>query len=198
MNKIDLSGRRAVITGGAQGIGFAIAQRLLESGAAVCLWDLDQEALRIASSELISFGRVEMCAMDVTNANAVEAAGRETVRLVGGIDILVTSAGITGPNSKSWEYPIHAWQQVVDVNLNGLFYCCRTVIPQMINQQYGKIVSIFASVAGKEGNPNASAYSASKAGVIIYKIQWARSFAVHNIAVNCITPAAAHTGCSSE
>lgn len=192
MNKIDLSGRRAVITGGAQGIGFAIAQRLLESGAAVCLWDLDQEALRIASSELISFGRVEMCAMDVTNANAVEAAGRETVRLVGGIDILVTSAGITGPNSKSWEYPIHAWQQVVDVNLNGLFYCCRTVIPQMINQQYGRIVNI-ASVAGKEGNPNASAYSASKAGVIALTKSMGKELAVHNIAVNCITPAAART-----
>src|SRR5581483_669710 len=188
MNRIDLTGKRAVITGGAQGIGRAVAERLLASGAAVSLWDRDGDLARATASELAAHG----IAVDVSVATDVEAAAAATVEALGGIDILVTSAGIPRPNAKVWEYPIDAWRQVTDVNLTGVFLCCRAIVPLMIRQNYGRIVNI-ASIAGKEGNPNASAYSASKSGVIALTKSLGKELAAHDIAVNCITPAAAKT-----
>lgn len=192
MNSIDLTGRCAIITGGAQGIGLAIAKRMLGSGASVSLWDVDQQLLRAAADGLQAQGRLHSCSVDVTDADAVDQAASATAQALNRIDILVTSAGITGPNVKGWDYPPEAWRRVIDVNLNGLFYCCRAVIPYMMKQDYGRIVNI-ASIAGKEGNPNASAYSASKAGVIALTKSLGKELAQHNIAVNCITPAAART-----
>ena len=192
MNKIDLAGRCAVITGGAQGIGLAIAERLLASGASLSLWDSDGDLVKSAAGELRAKGKVHFCPVDVTNAEAVQSAATLAEQVLGRVDILIASAGITGPNAKCWEYPAEAWQRVMDVNLNGVFYCCRAVVPLMIKHGYGRIVNI-ASVAGKEGNPNASAYSASKAGVIALTKSLGKELAQHNIAVNCITPAAART-----
>ena len=192
MNAIDLKGRAAIVTGGAQGIGFAIASRLLESGAAVSLWDRDAETLRQAATQLDAAGRVTTAAVDVTDADAVQRAADAVAGELGSIDILVANAGIAGPNQKLWEYPIDAWKQVVDVNLAGVFYCCRAVVPYMLKQNYGRIVNV-ASIAGKEGNPNASAYGASKAGVIALTKSLGKETADKNIAVNCITPAAART-----
>ena len=192
MNAIDLKGRAAIVTGGAQGIGFAIASRLLESGAAVSLWDRDAETLRQAATQLDAAGRVTTTAVDVTDADAVQRAADAVAGELGSIDILVANAGIAGPNQKLWEYPIDAWKQVVDVNLAGVFYCCRAVVPYMLKQNYGRIVNV-ASIAGKEGNPNASAYGASKAGVIALTKSLGKETADKNIAVNCITPAAART-----
>jgi 3-oxoacyl-[acyl-carrier protein] reductase len=192
MNEIDLKGRTAVITGGAQGIGFAIASRLLASGAAVALWDRDPDALRHAATQLKDAGRVTIAAVDISDPEAVQSAAEDTVREQEKIDILVANAGIAGPNHKLWEYPIDAWQQVIDINLSGIFYCCRAIVPYMLRQNYGRIVNV-ASIAGKEGNPNASAYSASKAGVIALTKSLGKETADKNIAVNCITPAAAKT-----
>ncbi len=192
MNQIDLAGRRAVITGGAQGIGRAVAERLLDSGAAVSIWDRDRALAESTAAKLSTRARVYAMAADVSVAADVEAATGAAVEAMGGIDILVTSAGITGPNAKLWEYPIDAWRQVMDVNLTGAFLCCRAVVPLMIRQNYGRIVNI-ASIAGKEGNPNASAYSASKSGVIALTKSLGKELAGHDIAVNCITPAAAKT-----
>ncbi|HEV7367986.1 SDR family NAD(P)-dependent oxidoreductase [Arenibaculum sp.] len=192
MNDIDLGGRRAVVTGGAQGIGRAVAERLLRSGAAVSLWDSGGEVAETAD-ELAALGpRVEACQVDVTDPAAVEAAAASTAAALGGIDILVANAGITGPNMKLWEYPVEAWRQVIDVDLTGVFLCCRAVVPGMIRQNYGRIVST-ASIAGKEGNPNASAYSAAKAGVIALTKSLGKELADYDIAVNCISPAAART-----
>jgi len=192
MNQIDLKGRRAVVTGGGQGIGRAIAERLLASGAAVSLWDRDWSLTAAVTAELSSQGTVHHVAADVSDAAAVEAATAATISALGGIDILVANAGIAGPNLKVWEYPVEAWQQVIDINLTGVFNCCRAVVPQMIRQNYGRIVNT-ASIAGKEGNPTASAYSASKAGVIALTKSLGKELAGHDIAVNCITPAAAQT-----
>ena len=192
MNKIDLLGRCAVITGGAQGIGRAIAERFLASGASLSLWDADEELVKATADELSAKARVEACSVDVTDADAVQDAAERTAETLGQLDILVNSAGIAGPNAKCWEYPVDAWRQVIDVNLNGVFHCCRAVVPFMMKRSYGRIVNI-ASIAGKEGNPNASAYSASKAGVIALTKSLGKELAGHNIAVNCITPAAART-----
>jgi 2-dehydro-3-deoxy-L-rhamnonate dehydrogenase (NAD+) len=192
MNRMNLEGRCAVITGGAQGIGFAIAKRLLESGGSVVLWDVQQESLNSAADELSRFGQVRTLLVDVTDPEGVRRAAEQTDEMLGSVDILVTSAGITGPNVKTWEYPPDAWQRVISVNLNGTFYCCRAVVPLMMKRGYGRIVTI-ASIAGKEGNPNASAYSASKAGVIGLTKSLGKELADRNIAVNCITPAAART-----
>ena len=192
MNQIDLKGRTAIITGGAQGIGFAVASRLLQSGAAVSLWDRDGETLRQAATQLQGAGQVFTAIVDVTDPDAVQHAAEATDKEHGRIDILVANAGIAGPNHKVWEYPIDAWKQVIDINLSGIFYCCRAVVPYMIQQNYGRIVNV-ASIAGKEGNPNASAYSASKAGVIAFTKSLGKETADKNIAVNCITPAAART-----
>ncbi len=192
MNEIDLKGRTAVITGGAQGIGFAIASRLAASGAALALWDRDPGTLSEAAKQLPGSTRVTTHEVDVSDAEAVHNAAGATAKEHGKIDILVANAGIAGPNHKLWEYPIDAWKQVIDINLSGIFYCCRAIMPYMLRQNYGRIVNV-ASIAGKEGNPNASAYSASKAGVIALTKSLGKETADKNIAVNCITPAAART-----
>jgi NAD(P)-dependent dehydrogenase (short-subunit alcohol dehydrogenase family) len=192
MNQIDLKNRHAVVTGGAQGIGLAIASRLLASGAAVSLWDRDAETLRAAASQLEEKGSVSVAVVDVSDPQSVMAAAEATAAEHGSIDILVANAGIAGPNHKVWEYPIDDWKQVIDINLSGVFYCCRAIVPYMLRQNYGRIVNV-ASIAGKEGNPNASAYSASKAGVIALTKSLGKETAEKNIAVNCITPAAAKT-----
>ncbi len=192
MNQIDLNGRRAVVTGGAQGIGQAIAGRLLRSGAAVTLWDQDAAELERARAQLNSLGTVTAVTVDVTELAMVEAATAATTQAIGGIDILVCNAGIAGPSVPLWDYPVADWQRVLDIDLTGVFFCLRAVVPQMRAQNYGRICST-ASIAGKEGNPNASAYSAAKAGVIALTKSLAKEVAGLDIAVNCITPAAART-----
>jgi 3-oxoacyl-[acyl-carrier protein] reductase len=192
MNQIDLAGRRAVVTGGAQGIGRAIAERLLASGAAVSLWDRDAKLVKSAVAELSGRGKVCAVAADISNAADVQAATSATVEALGGIDILVANAGIAGPNQKLWEYPIDEWKQVIEVNLDGVFLCCRAVVPLMRERNYGRIVNI-ASVAGKDGNPNASAYSASKAAVIAITKSLGKELADTSVRVNCVTPAAVRT-----
>jgi 2-dehydro-3-deoxy-L-rhamnonate dehydrogenase (NAD+) len=192
MNQIDLNGRHAVVTGGAQGIGLAIAARFLQSGASVSLWDRDGELLNRAQAQLSERSSVSIEIVDVSDPQSVEAATEATVSRHGTVDILVANAGVAGPNHKTWEYPIDAWKEILDINLTGVFLCCRTIVPYMLRQNYGRIVNV-ASIAGKEGNPNASAYSASKAGVIAFTKSLAKETADKNIAVNCITPAAART-----
>jgi NAD(P)-dependent dehydrogenase (short-subunit alcohol dehydrogenase family) len=192
VNQFDLTNRRAVVTGGAQGIGRAIVERFLASGALVSVWDLDAETLSSAAADLASGGTVHTAVVDVASISDVERATAQTVRELGGIDILVANAGIAGPNFKTWEYPPDEWKRVVEIDLLSVFYCCRAVVPGMLRQRYGRIVTI-ASVAGKEGNANASAYSAAKAGVIALTKSLGKELAGDNIAVNCITPAAAKT-----
>ncbi len=192
MNKIDLEGKRAVVTGGGQGIGRAIAERFLASGAKVSLWDRDQAITDKARDELVTAGEVISMPVDLTDLAAVEAARDKTNQAFGGIDILVNNAGIAGPNANLWDYPPDAWREVIDIDLNAVFYCCRAVVPQMIEQNYGRICST-ASIAGKEGNPTASPYAAAKAGVIALTKALGKELAAHDIAVNCITPAAAKT-----
>ena len=191
-NKIDLDGRNAVVTGGAQGIGRAIVERLLDSGAAVAIWDRDLKLAEKVAGELQQRGRTAAFMVDVTKLVEIEAAREATLSAFGRIDILVNNAGIAGPNVKTWEYPIGAWHEVMKINLDSQFYCCRAIVPLMIAQNYGRIVNI-ASIAGKEGNPNAPAYSASKAGVIALTKSLGKELATYDIAVNCVTPAAAKT-----
>ncbi|MGB7259421.1 MAG: SDR family NAD(P)-dependent oxidoreductase [Pseudolabrys sp.] len=191
-NKIDLGGRNAVITGGAQGIGRAIVERFLDSGAAVAIWDRDTQLAQKTAKELEKRGKAIVVSVDVTNYKDVERARDETVKAFGRIDILVNNAGIAGPNTTTWDYPLDAWRQVMSINLDGPFHCCKAIAPLMIAQNYGRVVNI-ASVAGKEGNPNAPAYSASKAGVISLTKSLAKETANKDISVNCITPAAAKT-----
>ena len=192
MNTYDLKGRRAVVTGAAQGFGRAITERFLDSGASVALWDMDADESAKAARELGARGRVLTQAVDVSDLAQVEAAAAATAAAFGGIDILVANAGIAGSNHKAWEYPVDEWRRVIEIDLMGVFYCCRAVIPHMLEQRYGRIVTI-SSVAGKEGNPNASAYSTAKAGVIALTKSLGKELAGENIAVNCITPAAAKT-----
>jgi 2-dehydro-3-deoxy-L-rhamnonate dehydrogenase (NAD+) len=191
-NKIDLSGRFAVVTGGAQGIGRAIVERFLDSGAAVAIWDRDRALAEKTAGELKARNRIAAVAVDVTKLAEVERAREETKAAFGRIDILVNNAGIAGPNIRTWEYPPEAWAQVMAINLDGPFYCCRTLVPDMVAENYGRIVNI-ASIAGKEGNPNASAYSASKAALIALTKSLGKELADKDIAVNAITPAAAKT-----
>ena len=191
-NRIDLDNRHAVVTGGAQGIGRAVVERFLESGAAVAIWDHDAPRARATATELGARGRVLAVEVNVTEAAAVDRATRETLAAFGRVDILVNNAGIAGPNAPTWEYPPAAWSQVLAVNLDGPFLCCRALVPGMIARKYGRIVNI-ASVAGKEGNPNAAAYSASKAGLIALTKSLGKELAAYDIAVNCVTPAAAKT-----
>jgi 3-oxoacyl-[acyl-carrier protein] reductase len=189
-NTIDLAGKNAVVTGGAQGIGRAIVERFLASGAAVAIWDRDKALADKACGALR--GKVATFAVDVTNYAEVERARDDTVKALGRVDILVNNAGVAGPNVPTWEYPLQAWRDVLSINLDGPFHCCRALAPLMIAQNYGRIVNI-ASIAGKEGNPNAPAYSASKAGVIALTKSLGKELASYDIAVNCITPAAAKT-----
>jgi 3-oxoacyl-[acyl-carrier protein] reductase len=191
MNQLDLKGRTAIITGGASGIGLAVASRLARSGADVALWDASAEALDAAAATLgLPAGRTHR--LDVARPDDVTAAFSATVRELGRVDALVNSAGITSPNSVLWEYPIVAWENVLRVNLTGTFLCCRAAVPHMLENAYGRIVNI-ASVAGKEGNPNASAYSASKAGVIALTKSLGKELAKNAITGNCVTPAAVKT-----
>ena len=192
MNNIDLNRRNAVITGGAQGIGLAISSRILASGASVSLWDRDVKLLAAVSAQLGGKGTISVESVDVADPESVARATEATLAKHGSIDILVANAGVAGPNHKTWEYPIEAWKQVMDINLLGVFLCCRAIVPQMIQRNYGRIVNV-ASIAGKEGNANAPAYSASKAGVIALTKSLGKETASRNIAVNCITPAAART-----
>ena len=192
MNRIDLKNKTAVVTGGAQGIGLAIAEIFLESGALVSLWDQDEKLVNETAQRLSSKGNVEAVVMDVADLISVENAVKQTQDAQGSIDILICNAGISGPTEKLWEYPPDAWQKIIDINLTGVFNCLRAVTPIMIEQNYGRIVNV-ASVAGKEGNPNASAYSSSKAGVIALTKSLGKELAQFDIAVNCITPAAAKT-----
>ncbi len=183
------AGRHAIVTGGAAGIGRAIAARLVSEGAAVSLWDRDAGALAEAAA---ATGAAHHAVVDIADAEAVAAAADTTAAAFGKLDILVASAGITGPNAPLWEYPVREWQRVIDVNLNGVFYCNRAVVPHLLRNGYGRIVNI-ASVAGKEGNPNASAYSASKAAVIGLTKSLGKELAKTEIRVNCVTPAAVRT-----
>jgi 2-dehydro-3-deoxy-L-rhamnonate dehydrogenase (NAD+) len=190
MNQLDMAGRYAVITGGATGLGYAIAQRMLASGASVTLWDRDGAAAAKACAELGAQAR--WVAVDVGDHASVVAAVGQTLAHTPVVDALVNSAGITGPNTKVWDYPVDDWAKVMQVNLNGLFYCCRELVPHMRTRNYGRIVNI-ASVAGKDGNPNASAYSASKAAVMALTKSLGKELADTGVRVNCITPAAVKT-----
>ena len=191
MNQLDMKGRTAVVTGGAAGIGFAIAQRLAASGARLSLWDRDEKALAEGARALGN--GTHTARLDVAEEAQVASARDSTLAVLGKIEILVCSAGITGPNMATWDYPVADWRQVLDINLTGVFLCNRALVPQMQKNDYGRIVNI-ASIAGKEGNPNASAYSASKAGVISLTKSLGKELAKTGIRVNCVTPAAVKTG----
>ena len=192
MNQIDLKGRVAVVTGGAQGIGYAISERLLQSGASVVLWDIDAAKLESATQTLAALGKVNGDLVELTDDAAVQAAAAKVAAQKGRIDILVNNAGITGGNATTWELAPEVWRRVIEVNLIAPYLTCRAVTPQMVRQGYGRIINI-ASVAGKEGNPNASHYSASKAGLIALTKSLAKEVATKGIAVNAITPAVAKT-----
>jgi len=183
-------GRTAVVTGGVSGIGAGIASRLAAEGARLSLWDMDEAGLAKSNT-------AHTVTLDVTDPAAVERAASDTAAALGTIDILVTSAGITGPNMPAWDYPVAAWDKVIQVNLNGVFYCNRAVVPFMRAQNHGRIVNI-ASIAGKDGNPNASAYSASKAGVIGLTKSLGKELADTGVRVNCVTPAAVKTPLFSQ
>ena len=192
MNQIDLKDRVAIITGGARGIGYAIAERLLQSGAHVCLWDVDASALDAAKSELSALGKVHTATVDITSMTSVDAAAASTIGAFGKIDILVNNAGIAGTNAKTWETDPAEWQRVMAINLNGPFHCCHAIVPHMLKNGYGRIVNI-ASIAGKEGNPNAAHYSASKAAVIALTKSLGKELATAGVVVNCVTPAVIET-----
>lgn len=192
MSQIDLHGRVAIITGGARGIGYATAQRMLASGAQVCLWDIDAARLAEAAAELSKLGTVSTQTVELTDEASVVAATQGVVDTHGKIDILVNNAGITGGNAKLWELGTDVWRRVIDVNLVGPFITCKAVVPHLIANGWGRIVNV-ASIAGKEGNPNASHYSASKAGLIGLTKSLGKELAQSNILVNCIAPAAART-----
>ena len=190
MNQIDLNGHVAIVTGGAQGIGQSVVERFAASGATVEIWDLDGDLAAETAAEIGE--TVHARGVDVTDAEAVTAAAKACEGAHGPIDILVTSAGIAGPSKRTWEYPLDAWQSIMRINVDGTMHCCRAVIPSMIAQGYGRIVTV-ASVAGKEGNANAAPYSASKAAVIALTKSLGKELAGFDIAVNTITPAAART-----
>jgi 3-oxoacyl-[acyl-carrier protein] reductase len=188
MNKIDLNQRVAIVTGGARGIGRSIAERLLASGARVSLWDIDAAALAAAASELGAPGAVHTVMVNLADLASVQAAAESTAAAFGKIDILVNNAGITGGNAKTWQIDPADWRRVMELNLNGPFYCCHSVVPHLLKNGYGRIVNL-ASIAGKEGNPNAAHYSASKAGVIALTKSLGKELATANITVNAIAPA---------
>lgn len=179
------AGRAAIVTGGASGLGLRTASRIVREGGRVCLWDINADVLQEAKGAV---GADHVVVLDVSDPQAVHRAARTSQEALGKVDILIGSAGITGATRPVDEFPIESWQRVIDVNLNGLFYCCREVVPLLVRNGYGRIVNV-ASVAGKEGNPNASAYSASKAGVIGFTKSLGKELATRNVLVNCITPA---------
>ena len=188
MNQIDLKDKVAIITGGAQGFGYSMVERFSKSGAKVVIWDKDEELLKsLTLPENVNYELV-----DITSYESVQKSTNSTLNKNNKIDILINNAGIAGPSFKTWEYPIDQWQNVIDIDLTGLFYCCKSIVPHMIKANYGRIVNI-ASIAGKEGNPNAMPYSAAKAGVIALTKSLGKELADKNIAVNCVTPAAAKT-----
>ena len=187
MNKINLENRVAIVTGGAQGFGLAITKRFVESGAKVLIWDKDIEYLN--KVDLKNTHKIEV---DVSNYKSVENAFAKSLTHENKIDILVNNAGIAGPNFKTWDYPLEEWQKVIDIDLSGVFYCCKAIVPHFIKNNYGRIVNI-SSIAGKEGNPNAMPYSAAKAGVIALTKSLGKELAENNISVNCVTPAPAKT-----
>jgi|TARA_B100001750_G_scaffold95209_1_gene75088 3-oxoacyl-[acyl-carrier protein] reductase len=191
MINFDLSNRVAIVTGGAQGFGFAITERFIKSGAKVIIWDIDKETAEQAVGKLNS-NDCSYQIVDVTNIDEIKNNLNEIEKKFGKIDIFINNAGIAGKNTTVAEYPIEEWKKVIDLNLNAVFYCCKAVVPLMVKNNYGRIVNI-SSIAGKEGNPNASAYSASKAGVIGLTKSLGKELAKKNIAVNCVTPAAAKT-----
>src|SRR4030081_1198523 len=190
MNKIDLNGRTAVVTGGAQGLGIAITERFVATGAKVAIWDHDLPFAEKTAKEIGS--AVVAFKVDVSDLAAVEKTKDETLKALGKIDILVNNAGIAGVNKTVWETDLEEWRKVLRINLDGPFICCKAIVPSMVKQNYGRIVNI-ASIAGKEGNPNAAHYSASKAGVIALTKSLGKELADHDIAVNAVTPAAAKT-----
>ena len=187
MNKINLENRVAIVTGGAQGFGLAITKRFIESGAKVLIWDKDTEYLN--KVDLKNTQKIEV---DVSNYKSVENAFAESLTHENKIDILINNAGIAGPNFKTWDYPLEEWQKVIDIDLSGVFYCCKTIVPHFMKHNYGRIVNI-SSIAGKEGNPNAMPYSAAKAGVIALTKSLGKELAENNISVNCVTPAPSKT-----
>jgi 3-oxoacyl-[acyl-carrier protein] reductase len=187
MNKINLENRVAIVTGGAQGFGLAITKRFIESGARVIIWDKDTEYLN-----KVDLKNIQKIEVDVSNYKSVENAFAESLTHENKIDILINNAGIAGPNFKTWDYPLEEWQKVIDIDLTGVFYCCKTIVPHFIKNDYGRIVNI-SSIAGKEGNPNAMPYSAAKAGVIALTKSLGKELAENNISVNCVTPAPAKT-----
>ena len=187
MNKIDLNNRTAVVTGGVQGFGLAVVKRFIVSGAKVVIWDRDQKLL-----DDLNIDNTIKINIDISNFDNVSSGFKLTLERVDKVDILVNNAGIAGPTVKSWEYLNDDWQKIMDINLTGTFNCCKVIVPHMIKNNYGRIVNV-ASIAGKEGNPNAMPYSASKAGVIALTKSLGKELADKNIAVNCITPAAAKT-----
>ena len=187
MNKIDLNNRTAVVTGGVQGFGLAVVERFIDSGAKVVIWDRDQKLL-----DDLNIDNTIKINIDISNFDNVSSGFKLTLERVDKVDILVNNAGIAGPTVKSWEYPNDDWQKIMDINLTGTFNCCKVIVPHMIKNNYGRIINV-ASIAGKEGNPNAMPYSASKAGVIALTKSLGKELADKNIAVNCITPAAAKT-----
>ncbi|MBL7697144.1 MAG: SDR family oxidoreductase [Chitinophagaceae bacterium] len=192
MNQIDLNGRISVITGGARGIGLAIAERMLASGAAVSLWDIDEDALKAAQGKLSRRGTTDIRKVDLTNEKDVDRITNDVYAHFGKIDILVNNAGITGGNGVVWELDPSVWRKVIEVNLIAPFITCHSIVPKMLAGGYGRIINV-ASIAGKEGNPTASHYSASKAGLIGFTKSLGKELATQNIMVNCITPAAAKT-----
>ena len=191
MNNLDLNDRLAIVTGGAQGFGLAISKRIIQSGGKVIVWDIDAAAADRALKELNS-KNFSYKLVDVTDYEKIEKALNEIETEHGKIDIFVNNAGITGMNAKVWDYPLEEWKKVIELDLNSTFYCCKAVVPYMIKNNYGRIINI-SSIAGKEGNPNASAYSTAKAGVIGFTKSLGKELADKNIAVNCVTPAAAKT-----
>ena len=190
MNNYNLKGRVAIVTGGAQGFGYAITKRLLESDAQVIVWDIDQKAMDETLKKLSS-GKCSYQKVDVTNIDDI-TKNIENITKEKNIDIFINNAGMAGQNTQVWNYPKDEWLKVMDLDLNSVFYCCKAIVPHMIKNNYGRIVNI-SSIAGKEGNPNASAYSAAKAGVIGLTKSLGKEVADKNIAVNCVTPAAAKT-----
>jgi len=191
MNEIDLRGRNAIVTGGAQGFGLAITKRFIESGANVIVWDID-EKIFLDAQKKISHKNLHFDNVNVIENSEVKKGVDNAINNLGKIDIFVNNAGITGPNETTWNYPIDEWKKVIDVDLNGVFYCSKNITPHMIENNYGKIINI-SSIAGKEGNPNAVAYSSAKAGVIALTKSLGKELSQYNISVNCITPSAAKT-----